>query len=279
MSRMIAVFMLIVSVMLTGCFNGNGSQCRKIKIVAHRGASFVAPENTVASTVLAFEKKADISEIDVYLSQDHRMIVIHDKTTKRTAGVDLTVAETDSDRLRELEVGTFKSSEYTGEKIPFIEEIIAVIPRGKKLFIEIKCGPEIVPYLKKAIENSGREKRMEIIAGSMEVLTACGELLPALPRYWVLASKKDKDTGKYLPYEPGIIDQAVAARLTGLDLHYMGLTPEFAQQVHQAGLELYVWTVNDEKAAQTMCTYGVDGITTDKPDTIRAALKNQTSSL
>lgn len=242
-------------------------------IVAHRGASGDAPENTVISTEMAFEQMADKSEIDIYLSKDNRIMVLHDKTTKRTcSGVEYEVANTNSDKLRELDAGSWKSSKYAGEKIPFIKEVIEVIPEGKKLFIEIKCGKQVAPFLKQAIEESGKIDQMEIISGDLEVLAECKKLMPSVPVYWVKASEKDKSTNKRLPYDESVIQKALDYGLDGLDLYYVGLTKDFVQKAHDKGLEMYVWTVNDIEDARRMIIYGVDGITTDYPGKIRKEL-------
>ena len=81
-------------------------------LVAHRGASFLAPENTVASAQLAWELGADAVEVDVYLSKDGVIMVNHDKDTKRTGGESWVIAETESVQLRKLEVGSYKDKKY-----------------------------------------------------------------------------------------------------------------------------------------------------------------------
>ena len=111
----------------------NMSGCTKpVEIIAHRGASYLAPENTMASVMLGWEKGADV-EIDVYLTKDNKIVAIHDETTERTAGTDVNVAESTSEELRKLDVGSFKSEEYAGEQIPFLADIVKTIPPGRKL--------------------------------------------------------------------------------------------------------------------------------------------------
>ncbi len=121
------------------------SGCRgPVEIIAHRGASYDAPENTLAAVRLGWERQADV-EVDVYLSKDNRMVVIHDASTKRTArGVDLKVKETDAEELRKLDVGSFKDQKFAGERIPFLAEVIETVPPAQKLYIEIKCGKECI---------------------------------------------------------------------------------------------------------------------------------------
>ena len=126
----------------------------KVEIVAHRGASFDAPENTVAAIKLAWEQKADAAEFDVFLSKDGKIVVIHDADTKRTAGVDRKVADTTLEELRKLDVGKWKDAKFAGEKIPTLEEMLATVPAGKRVFIEVKCGPEIVPELDRVLKAS-----------------------------------------------------------------------------------------------------------------------------
>jgi len=138
----------------------NISGCtRSVEIIAHRGASYIAPENTMASVMLGWEKDTDV-EVDVYLTKDDKIVVIHDENTKRTAVTDVNVAETTSDELRKLDVGSFKSEEYAGGKIPFLADIVETIPTGKKLYVEIKCGQEILPYLRELLFNSGKKVRL-----------------------------------------------------------------------------------------------------------------------
>jgi glycerophosphoryl diester phosphodiesterase len=109
-------------------------------IIAHRGASHDAPENTLASFKLAWEQKADGIEGDFYLTKDGKIVCIHDKTTKRTSGqkVELDVAASTLAELRKVDVGAWKDPKYAGEKMPTLEEVLAIVPAGKVFFIEIK---------------------------------------------------------------------------------------------------------------------------------------------
>src|SRR5665647_1041307 len=122
--------------------------------IAHRGASFLAPENTVASAKLAWELGADAVEWDVHLSKDNRIMVIHDDDTKRTCSgkKNLTIADSPSTLLRDLDAGILKDEKFKGEKIPFLSEIMETIPEGKKLVVEIKCGNEVIPLLIRLFE-------------------------------------------------------------------------------------------------------------------------------
>jgi len=234
-----------------------------IEIIAHRGASHTAPENTMASVELAWEKGADIVEIDVYLTADDRVMALHDKTTGRTGDVDLKIKESTSEELRKVDVGSFKGEKYKGEKIPFLKEIIASVPEGKRLFIEIKDTSEIIPFIKKAIEESGKQDQMIIIGFDLETVTNSKKVMPDVPVYWVQST----------PFETDIIQTAKENGLDGVDVRHTGLTKEFVDACRKAGMGLYVWTVNEKDAIKKMAQMGVDGITTDRVDLTKAVLE------
>src|SRR5215204_6481097 len=130
----------------------SASSAAAVEIVGHRGASYDAPENTMAATNLAWKQKADAVETDIWLSKDGKLVVSHDKTGKRTAGRDVIYPEITQAETRELDAGSWKDPKFKGEKIPLLEEQIASIPPGKRILVEIKTGPEIVPELGRVLK-------------------------------------------------------------------------------------------------------------------------------
>ncbi len=260
----------IVLVVMLGIFGCTNS----VDIIAHRGASYLAPENTLASVKLGWEKDADV-EVDVYLSKDNRIVVIHDSTTKRTSGgVDLKVSETDSQELRKLDVGAFKAPEFAGEPIPFLEDVIATIPGGRKLYIEVKCKKEILPVLEPMIAKSGKKSQIVIICFDLDVATESKKRID-VPTYWLKGTDKVKDTEQWILHDPQLAQTAQERGLDGVDVHYAGVTAEFVRAVHAAGLKVYVWTVDDPEEAARLVALGVDGITTNRPAWLREQLKNR----
>lgn len=247
--------------------------CRgPVEIIAHRGASYDAPENTMTSVKLGWERRADV-EVDVYLSKDNRIVVIHDPTTKRTAGVDLKVGETNFSELSELDVGRFKAQEFAGERIPLLTDVLKTIPPTQKLYVEIKCGKEVLPLLHQLLVESGKMSQTVIIGFNLETVAASKELID-VPTYWLKGTEKIKETDEWIPHDPSLVQQARDKGLDGLDVHYAGVTKEFARAVKAAGLKLYVWTVDDPKEAARLVKLGVDGITTNRPDWLREQLKS-----
>jgi glycerophosphoryl diester phosphodiesterase len=243
-----------------------GCSSTRTSIIGHRGASFEAPENTVSSAKLAWEMGADAVEIDIHLTKDKKIIVLHDGSTKRTGDADMAVSVTNSDVLRNVDVGSFKDEKYSGEKIPFIEEIIETIPPKGLLFVEIKCGPEVLPYLKDIINNSGRKSRIVIIGFNLETMAESKKVMPDIPTYWLRGTVKDEETEEYLPHDPDWIFIAKGKKLDGLNLHYAGITEDFIKSGKEEGLGIYAWTVDSVNEAKRLKSIGIDGITTNKPD-------------
>jgi len=246
---------------------------RPVEIVGHRGASHDAPENTVAAVKLAWEQRADAAEFDVYLTKDKKVVVIHDKDTKRTAGgLNKVVAESTLAELRTLDVGTWKGEKYAGERIPTLAEVLATVPAGKRVFIEVKPGPEVVPEVLDAMKASGLPpERTPVISFHAGVIEAVKKARPELPAYWIVSLNPPKD--KAPPTAAEVVAKAKEIRADGLDLSASpALDAEYARVVRAAGLKLYVWTVNDIAVARRMVGLGVDGITTDRPGWLREQL-------
>ena len=243
-----------------------------VEIVGHRGSSDEAPENTLASFRLGFEQ-ADACELDIHRTLDGKVVVIHDANTKRTAGVDKPVALQTLAELKTLDAGSFKSAKFAGERIPTLAEVLALIPDGKRQFIEIKCGPEVIPALVEVVEGSKKKpEQMALIAFNLETLREAKLKLPQLQAYWLVGAKADPKTGK-LPEADELVRRCKDAGLDGLDVEgKLPVDEAFVGQVHAAGLKLYTWTVNVPALAKRLAAAGVDGITTDRPLKIRETL-------
>jgi len=116
-------------------------------IVAHRGASRDAPENTLPAFKLAWQQGADAIEGDFHLTKDGKIVCLHDYDTKRVSGVKRVIKDTTLDELRALDAGAWFKPEWKGTRLPTFAEVAATVPASGKFYIEVKCGPEIVPVL------------------------------------------------------------------------------------------------------------------------------------
>ena len=109
---------------------------------------FPNPENTLVSVDLAWKQQADAVEIDVLITRDSQIVAVHDRNLKRTTGLDREVQELTLAEIRRLDAGSRKADQRKGEAIPTLKEIADTIPDGKRLFVEVKCGLEILEPLK-----------------------------------------------------------------------------------------------------------------------------------
>ena len=246
-------------------------------IVAHRGASYDAPENTLAAFQLAWEKNADAIEGDFYLTSDQQIVCIHDRTTKRVAPgqPELNVAETTLKELRKLDVGRWKNDKYSGEKIPTLAEVLGTIPDGKQIFVEIKCGPEIIPVLKQQLAESHlKPEQIVIISFNADVITQSRTMMPQYRANWLTGYKHDEKLDRWKPELDQVLSTLGRTRATGLGTNgnLKVVNRPFAEAIQSAGLEFHVWTVNDIESARTFKAFGADSITTDRPAFIRAGL-------
>ncbi len=232
-------------------------------IIAHRGASFIAPENTVAAIQEAWKEGADGTEVDIYLTKDGRLVAIHDHTTKRTTDSNLNVQSSTLEELVRLDAGSWKNPQWTGERIPTLEHVLAATPTGKIIYIELKGGAEILPELRRVIDASGKAKdEIILIDFKIENLIAAKATLPDIRKLWLAGAQEDN-----------ILELATRAKevgLDGLDLHHGSpIDRATVDAIQSQGLILAVWTVDDTEIAEKWANAGVDAITTNKPDFIR----------
>ena len=246
-------------------------------VVAHRGASHAAPENTLAAFKLAWKEGADAVEGDFFLTKDQQIVCTHDKTTQRLnqKKVKLDVAKSTLEELRALDVGSWKDKKWTGEKMPTLAEVMEVVPKGKKIYIEVKCGAEIVPFLKTEIGASKlKAEQIVIISFKKEVILSARNSMPELKAYWLTSFKKDKTTGKMTPSEEEVLKTLSAVKADGLSCgDHNELTEDFLKRVRAKGHETHCWTVNNPKRAKELVALGMRSITTDRPGLIREALE------
>jgi glycerophosphoryl diester phosphodiesterase len=234
-----------------------------VEIIAHRGASYSAPENTLAAVELAWQQGCTAVEVDVHVSQDGRIMAIHDDSTGRTAWQDLVISECASTRLRQLDVGRFHGEAFAGQRIPYLEEVLETVPTYGILFLDVKCDARCLPILERLLAGRQHQGQVKLIAFCLHTMTAAKRQIPGLSVLWL----RRNICG--MPYARRLIAQAQAAGLDGLDLQWSGVTAEFVRAAHSAGLQIVVWTVDRPQIAQRLVSWGVQGITTNRPELLR----------
>ncbi len=250
-----------------------GKQCL---IIAHRGASYDAPENTLSSVNLAWEKEAPAAEIDIHLSKDGQIVVLHDFNTLKLYDRDREVKDQTVEELLQLDAGEHKGEQWKGEKIPLLDQVLATVPEGRKLVVEIKVGPEVIPELKKALARSGLSpKQIVIISFNWDSVAAAKKAFPEHKVYGLSSFKKNKETGIWKPSIEELIVRAKKVGADGINIKAIDaiIDEKAIAEVHRNGLEFYVWTVDDPALALKLKQEGVDGITTNRPQWLAAQIQ------
>ena len=258
-----------------GLFVAAGADERRSpEVIAHRGASEDAPENTLAAIVLAWRQGADAVEVDVRLSRDGQIVLMHDSSTERTSGHDARVANQTLAELKTLDVGRWWGDNWAGEPIPTLAEALAIVPAEGRIFIDLKVAREIIPELVRVIEASQVRPAQVVVTGtSLATLAAVKRAIPGVAAYWIVTLRRHPETRAWLPPVSNRIHRARQAGIDGLNVRMADVVePGFVDRVRQAGLEVYVWTANTEDEARQAINAGVDGITTDRPGWLRKLL-------
>ncbi len=242
-------------------------------IVAHRGASADAPENTLPAFEMAWKQGADAIEGDFHLTKDGQIVCIHDGDTERVARTKLEIKTSSLSDLRRLDVGSWRGDKWAGIGIPTIDEVFATIPRGKKIYIEVKCGPEIVPALLREIDRSGLEDEQIVVISFQAAVIA--EVERAASRFktcWLSGFKQEKD-GSVSPSFSKVLSELNGCDADGFSSSYKFIDQRFIRRVQAEGYEYHVWTVDDPEIARRFEEWGALSITTNRPAEIRGALE------
>jgi glycerophosphoryl diester phosphodiesterase len=248
---------------------------RQVEWIAHRGESYLAPENTMAAVDLAWKLGADAVEIDVHLTRDGHLILSHDFDTARTCGEKRLFTEYTLADLQKLDAGKWKGDKFAGEKMPTIDDALASIPSGKRMFVEMKVGPEAIPAFDRAIRRSKKSpEQIVVISFKDETINATREMLPQLQAFWLSGLKHDEQTKQFTPTLDELIARAKACNAHGIDLQAQEIIDaDYTKRIRDAGLDFYVWTIDHVPLAQAMIAAGVSGITTNRPAWLRAQLQ------
>jgi glycerophosphoryl diester phosphodiesterase len=230
-------------------------------VIAHRGASAFAPENTLAAFRLAVEQGAGAVELDAKLSADGQVIVLHDTTLDRTTNGHGPVRNFSVQQLKKLDAGSFFSADFGGEPLPTLEEVFDAV--GRSIFINVELtnydspNDRLVEKCVDLVSSFHLEERVLFSSFHPLNLMRARSLLPEVP-VAILA----------LPGRPGWWARSFLIRKISpeaVNPYYSDVSSNFTAHQHQIGRRVNVWTVNDPKDLERMVLIGVDGIITDNP--------------
>lgn len=226
-----------------------------MKWIAHRGVSAVAPENTLAAFRMAWAHDVDGVECDVQVSADGVVVVHHDETTGRCGDKDFVIAESDYAQLATVDVGAFKADRFAGERMPTLEAVLAAMPSGKSIQVEIK--PEVVQLeaVIALLAQARSDIDLWVMSFNERLLQAVGERLPEVRLLWILDEQEAR--------AQGVFARAQAMSFAGVDVNYRVVDASYVQQAKAHGLIVGTWTVNDAQLAQDFARWGVDMLASD----------------
>ncbi|MCY6483046.1 glycerophosphodiester phosphodiesterase [Clostridium aestuarii] len=233
-----------------------------VKITAHRGSSKDAPENTLEAIDVAIKNKADYAEIDVQETKDNKVVLIHDKSLSRTAGLDKNIWEANLDEIKQLDAGSWFDERFKGVRIPTLEEVIDH-SRGKiKLNIEIKTNgheKKLVQKVVNLIKRKGIINSCVVTSLNYNVIQEVEAMEPRI--------------------KTGYIMYVAIGNLHKLNVDFYSVeetnvTEKFVADAHMIGREVHVWTINEEEDMQKVIDLGVDNIITDNYKILLQKLSN-----
>ncbi|MNC12257.1 Glycerophosphoryl diester phosphodiesterase [compost metagenome] len=233
---------------------------------AHRGASAVCPENTMAAFRKSLELGATGIETDVQMSSDGGLVLIHDESLKRTAGADGYVKDKTLSQLLELDAGSWFGPEFKGERLPTLEELLDLLQeRDTVLNIELKNGFFMYPGMEEkviaAVRDYGMSERVVLSSFNHYSLAYCKSLAPEI-RTGILYGE-----GLYRPW-----DYAATLQADALHAYHYAVLPEFVSEASEHNVVYHPWTVNDPGRMKELIDAGVAGIITDYPDVLAGLL-------
>lgn len=247
-----------------------------VKIVAHRGESFAAPENTVESFTLAWARGALCIEGDFHLSKDGEVICMHDDNLLRTCGVDAPISSLTLAEIKRHDAGLKKGEAWRCTQVPTLREVLETMPEYGEIYIELKSVGPIVDALKAVFESGPwRPEQLTFIAFDEQTISAVKKLFPSHRAYWLTCNRtgtrQEPGSAELSPDE--LVAKLRELGVDGVDICVTDfLGKAYGDALHAANLGFHVWTVDDAATAKRMVEIGADSITTNRAKFIASEL-------
>ena len=225
----------------------------RTEIMAHRGASLAAPENTMAAVRAAIDSGAQWVEIDVQETADGEVVVIHDRDLKKIGRVPLGVATSTLEELQEVDIGSWFGVAFSEERIPTLEQVLRLCKDRIRVNIELKyygAQQQLEKRVAEIVDANAMADQVVVMSLSLGGIRKMRQLRPA----WTL----------------GLLSSVALGNLAALEVDFLALNARFAsrhliRRLHEQGKDIMVWTINDPVGMSVMASRGVDVIITDEP--------------
>lgn len=240
-------------------------------LIAHRGESIFAPENTLPAFKLAVERGFGF-ECDVYLSKDGKVFTFHDRNLSRTTGGvnRKKCSEATWDEISRLDVGNWgrwKGSKFVGTRPALLEEVLKLARDGRYIYVEVKPGPEIVPYIKRVFQKQCKATPSNTLFISFNGHTCkiLKEMMPEYKVYWLTTGRHEHKPDKPLISAEEIVSKLRRIGANGVDCLYLPevTTAGFIEKVRNAGYEFHMWTIDRFEDAKEAFRRGAMTVTTN----------------
>jgi len=236
--------------------------------IAHRGASGkgLAPENTMASFEKAIEVGVDAVEIDVHLTADNRVVVIHDRAVDRTTDGSGPVDTMTLDQVRELSAGSWFDTQFASERIPTLEEVLDLIGWRAVLLIETKTE-EAAEKAVSIIRAQRAQSRVVMQSFLGPAVRTVNRLDSRIPTAFLMTGGE-----AVLRRKTGVVKRVLKLGANALALKYTAATPDLVNMFLSRAMGIWVWTVDEEEDMREMIEMGVGGIITNYPDRLNKVI-------
>lgn len=234
-----------------------------VLVIAHRGAAGRAPENTLASIRAALDDRADWVEIDVQETADGEVVVVHDSDFMKLAGNATKVWEVTLDQLTDIDVGSWFGDNFADQRVPTLREVLEVARDTANVVIELKYyghDDRLEARVADIVEATNMEGQVAIMSLKYEGVSKMKQLRPSWP--------------------VGLLSATAIGDLTRLDTDFLAVSTNsvsrgFVRRAHEAGKQVFVWTVNDPVTMSQVISSGVDGVITDEPAMAKQVLEDR----
>jgi glycerophosphoryl diester phosphodiesterase len=227
-------------------------------IIAHRGISFDLPENSLSAFNASWAVGVDGIEGDFHLTRDGSIVCIHDNNTSRVCNKNLVICNSTLQELKELNLQC-EGKDHLNIKIPTLTEVLKIVPSGKKIFIEIKCGVEILsPLIKELSRSKINSNQVVIISFDSQVVKELKEMAPEYKALLLYSYKEGREVSS-------LINEMFDIKADGIGTDNE-LSKEFVEKVIISGLEYHSWTIDNADTANQLISWGTNSITTNEPE-------------
>ncbi|MFK7850066.1 MAG: glycerophosphodiester phosphodiesterase family protein [Akkermansiaceae bacterium] len=234
-------------------------------VIAHRGASADAPENTMAAIELAINAKSDWVEIDVQETASGEILVFHDKDFMRMSNSPTTLRDVTSEQVAKLDIGSWFDPKFSDQRTPTLQEVLELCRGRSGVLIELKYY-------------GGEERLEERVINIVEKLNMVDQV-----KIMSLKLEGVEKVRKLRPkWSVGLLSSVAVGDLTKLDIDFLGLNASsvsnrLINRARRAGIHIYVWTVNEPATMSSMLSRGIDGLITDRPHTSRTVVDERSN--